>query len=121
MHASGIGKALLAHAEPARIEKYVTQKKLESFTANTICKQDELAAELIKIKAQGYAFDDEEKNVGMRCIAAPIFNIYGEAIAGISISGPTIRLSRDQIKLVSEMVKSKARSLSTHLAPQSGK
>ncbi len=115
MHASGIGKALLAHAEPSKIEKYVTQKKLETFTDNTISQQDDLRAELIKIKAQGYAFDDEEKNIGMRCIAAPIFNFHGEVTAGISISGPTIRLSLERVKLVSEMVKNKAKSLSTNL------
>lgn len=115
MHASGVGKALLAHAEQSRIEKYVTRKNLEVFTEHTISGQEELRAELVKIKAQGYAFDDEEKNIGMRCVAAPIFNFYGEAVAGISISGPTIRLSLDRIKLVSKMVKKKADILSAKL------
>ncbi len=115
MHASGIGKALLAHADDITIEKYVAQKNLASFTENTICDQDGLRDELAKIKAQGYAFDDEEKNIGMRCIAAPVFNYYGEAIAGISISGPTIRLSLDRIDLVSKMVKKKAEILSASL------
>ncbi len=121
MHASGIGKALLAHAAPARIEKYVMQKNLETFTGNTISGQEELRTELKKIKAQGYAFDDEEKSIGMRCIAAPIFNLYGEAVAGISISGPTIRLSLEQIKRFSEVVKNKAGFLSANLEPKSGR
>jgi IclR family acetate operon transcriptional repressor len=114
MHASGIGKALLAHAVSAKIEKYISQENLETFTEHTICHKDELYAELNKIKAQGFAFDDEEKNIGMRCIAAPIFNFYGEVVAGISISGPTARLSIDRINLVSKIVMVKAEFLSTN-------
>ena len=113
MHASGIGKALLAHAVLAKIDKYISQNNLEIFTENTICEQDDLRDELKNIKAQGYAFDDEEKSIGMRCIAAPINNIHGEVIAGISISGPTSRLSQDRIKLISENVKATAEKLST--------
>lgn len=115
MHASGIGKVLLAYAGQSIIEKYVTQENLETFTEHTICYKDELYAELNKIKAQGFAFDDEEKNIGMRCIAAPIFNFYGEAVAGISISGPTARLSLHRIASVSKIVKQKADILSTNL------
>ena len=114
MHASGIGKALLAHAEPVKIEKYISQKNLEIFTNNTISDMKELRIEMEIIKVQGYAFDDEEKNIGMRCIAAPIFNFYGEAIAGISISGPTARLSLDRIEPISKMVKQKASLLSSN-------
>jgi len=115
MHASGIGKALLAHAEQSVIDKYVAQENLASFTDKTISDKDGLRDELAKIKAQGYAFDNEEKNIGMRCIAAPVFNYYGEAVAGISISGPTIRLSLDRIDLVSKMVMKKAATLSKSL------
>ncbi len=112
MHASGIGKALLAHAEPARIEKYIAQKELENFTPKTISTRDELRDELAKIKAQGFAFDDEEKSTGMRCIAAPVFNVYGEVVAGISISGPSIRLPLERIDQVSKIVMGKAALLS---------
>ena len=112
LHASGIGKAILAHAEHSSIEKYVTQKKLETFTDKTISDEIELRLELKKIKDQGYAIDDEEKNMGMRCVAAPIFNFYGEVIAGISVSGPSQRLSQDCIKSVCRIVKKKAALLS---------
>lgn len=112
MHASGIGKALLAHAEPAVIENYLKRKKLKSFTGKTFSNPDRLRGELTKIKAKGFAFDDEEKSTGMRCIAAPVFNFYGEAIAGISVSGPSIRLSLERIDQVSKMVMAKAALLS---------
>jgi len=112
MHASGIGKALLAHAEPADIEKYVAHNILEAFTKNTIADRGQLRAELTKIKKQGYALDNEEKSTGMRCVAAPVFNYYGEVIAGISISGPSIRLSLDRIEDISALVMKKAAILS---------
>ncbi len=112
LHASGIGKALLAHSEPSKVENYLEQTNLESFTDNTLSNPARLRDELSKIRAQGYAFDNEEKSTGMRCIAAPIFNFYGEAIAGISISGPSIRLPLERIGHVSEIVKNKAAILS---------
>ncbi len=112
MHASGIGKALLAHAEPSKVKTYLEQKNLQSFTSNTLSDPDQLRKELSKIKAQGFAFDDEEKSTGMRCIAAPIFNFHGEAIAGISISGPSIRLPLKRIDEVSTIVMAKAALLS---------
>ena len=112
MHASGIGKALLAHAEPSKIKNYLEQKKLKSFTENTLSNPADLHNELVKIKSQGYAFDNEEKSTGMRCVAAPIFNLYGEVIAGISISGPSIRLPLNRIDQVSVLVRGKAELLS---------
>ncbi|PCH79828.1 MAG: IclR family transcriptional regulator [Hyphomicrobiales bacterium] len=112
MHASGIGKALLAHAEPSKIAKYLDREKLESFTTNTISSPAALQNELLKIKEQGYAFDNEEKSTGMRCVAASIFNSYGEVIAGLSISGPSIRLPLDRIDQIGKLVRVKAVLLS---------
>lgn len=115
MHASGIGKALLAHAGEAGIERYIRRQDLTRFTENTFSDQDMLRAELLRIKAQGYAFDDEEKSIGMRCVAAPVFNSFGETVAGISISGPSARLTIKRISDVSEVVIGQARILSQSL------
>lgn len=115
MYASGIGKALLAHADTNSIERYIEREKLTAFTENTICCQTTLRAELERIRQQGYAFDDEEKSTGMRCVAAPIFNSFGEAVAGISISGPSARLTLDRIRSVGDIVKIQAKTLSHSL------
>lgn len=112
MHASGIGKALLAHAGDARIADYLKQGKLRAFTAKTLSDPDALLGELEQIRARGFALDDEEKSTGMRCVAAPVFNEFGEAIAGISISGPTTRLPFEKIESVGKMVMEKAALLS---------
>jgi len=115
MHASGIGKALLAYSEPERIERYIASAPLTRFTENTIHKKSALLTELQRIRANKYAFDNEEKNIGMRCIAAPILNGFGEVVAGISISGPSARLSLDRIPAVGAIVTRCATELSTTL------
>ena len=89
IHASGIGKALLAYQPPEAVERIMREQGLVAFTARTITDRARLMAELDEIRARGWAIDDEERTEGMRCIAAPIFNEFREAMAGVSISGPT--------------------------------
>ncbi len=112
MYASGIGKALLAAMEPREIERYIARTRLVRFTDKTICDKDALRAELGRIRAQGHAFDDEEKSPGMRCVAAPVFNAFGEVVAGISVSGPTARLDLEAIARVCTLVRRRAAELS---------
>ncbi len=96
IHASGIGKALFAHYPPERIDRILRDQGLAAFTAHTIIDPARLRAELAVIRAQGWASDDEERTLGMRCIAAPIFNEFREAIAGVSISGPSVRMGPER-------------------------
>lgn len=92
MHASGIGKALLAHYPRERVEQIAETEGLERFTDRTNSNLDDLMNDLERVRRRGYAIDNEEKATGMRCIAAAIFNTHGEAIAGISVSGPGFRI-----------------------------
>ncbi|HSF92773.1 MAG TPA: IclR family transcriptional regulator, partial [Paracoccaceae bacterium] len=111
MHASGIGKALLAQMDEARLLRLQKSVSLEKFTDNTITQWPKLRAELDQIRAQGFSIDDEEKNSGMRCIAAPVFDMNGEAVAGISVSGPTSRVRLDEIEKLSNTVIEAAKDL----------
>ena len=97
MHSSGIGKALLSRMDDARQRQVLAASKLEQFTPFTLTDPEAMIADLRTARARGYAFDGEERNIGMRCIAAPVFNVYGEAVAGISVSGPTARITDDRI------------------------
>jgi len=115
LHASGIGKALLAHYSTGRIRRLLQNNTLEKFTDKTITDPEELLKEMAKIRTHGYAFDDEEKNQGMRCIAAPILNFFGEAVAGISVSGPTHRMTSERIQDITKAVKKAAFTLSQNL------
>ena len=100
MHASGIGKALLAEMSHEEVEQLLHQKGLAEFTETTITAPDKLFKELETIHQRGWSLDDEERTPGMRCVAAPIFNEFGEAVAGISISGPTVRLGDKEVSEV---------------------
>ena len=93
LHASGIGKALLAWFDPPRRADFLARAELDRFTARTITSADRLAEDLERIRARGYALDDEEKAEGMRCVAAPVFDATGEAVAGLSVSGPVSRVT----------------------------
>ena len=98
MHASGIGKALLAHMDELRLNTLFSKNQLERFTAFSITEPTALRAHLSDIRTRGYSMDNEEKNTGMRCIAAPVFDFNGEAIAGISVSGPTSRIEPTRLE-----------------------
>lgn len=93
MHSSGIGKALLADLPRENVEKILQKKGLPEFTAKTLTSPGRLFADLDETRARGWSYDDEERYLGMRCVAASIYNAFGEAIAGISISGPTVRFT----------------------------
>ncbi|MDJ0826136.1 MAG: IclR family transcriptional regulator [Rhodobacter sp.] len=92
MHASGIGKALLAFWPDDRLQKWLRNQKLERFTGTTIMAAPALLAELRYIRSRGLAIDNEERTAGMRCVAAPVFNVFAEPVAGISVSGPVSRM-----------------------------
>lgn len=100
MHASGIGKALLAQMDPARVARILAAHPLEGFTPNTLVDPVALAADLVQVRARGWALDGEERTVGMTCVAAPVFDLHGDPVAGLSVSGPTARVqSSDPVRL----------------------
>ncbi len=115
LHASGIGKALLSTYDGERLEALFKGATLTRFTANTLRTISQLKNELELTRQRGFAFDDEEKNAGMRCVAAPILNVHGEAVAGISVSGPTHRMPDQQIKRIGQRVIEAARLVSNRL------
>lgn len=107
-HASGIGKAVLAHLPPERVAAIVRKGGLEAFTDKTLADGPALAADLAAIRARGWSLDDEERHPGMRCVAAAIFNEFGEPLGGISVSGPTVRLTAERVAEVGPKVRDAA-------------
>ncbi|WP_018238012.1 HTH-type transcriptional regulator BhcR [Ensifer sp. BR816] len=115
LHASGIGKALLSTYDDSRLASLFKKTTLERFTANTVRSIVQLEEELRVTKDRGYALDDEERTKGMRCVAAPILNVHGEAVAGISVSGPTHRMPDRQVQQIGERVRNAAKMVSRRL------
>ncbi|WP_119168543.1 HTH-type transcriptional regulator BhcR [Algihabitans albus] len=92
-HASGIGKAILAYRAPEQVERLIARCGLEGFTEKTLTSAAALADDLTAVRGRGFAIDDEERNPGMRCVAAPVFNEFEEPIGGVSVSGPSVRVT----------------------------
>lgn len=104
LHSSGAGKALLAHMPDRRRLKITRDRVLEKITERTITSGDRLEAVLSDIRKSGFAIDDEEHAMGLRCVAAPVFNEFGDAIAAISVSGPSARIPVEKLPLLGRMV-----------------
>jgi DNA-binding IclR family transcriptional regulator len=90
-HATALGKALLAHVDEAELDRLLDGVALERFTPATISDTAALRAELERIRARGYATDDEEYTPGVRCVAAPVRSHDGRVVAAMSVSVPTVR------------------------------
>lgn len=111
VHASGIGKAILASWTDSQIMQAIGDTALPGFTHHTLTSVPALLDDLHRVRARGFAIDNEEHTLGMCCIAAPIFNEFGEAVAGISISGPSARLPQDRLESLGPLVQQMAGTL----------
>jgi IclR family acetate operon transcriptional repressor len=97
IHASGVGKALLANLPESRVARILQQRGLQRYTESSIDNPTQLHAELHHIRQLGYALDDEEHAVGLRCVASAIFDENGLALAAISLSGPKARITDNRL------------------------
>ncbi len=101
LYCTGSGKLFLALTPEANFDRefnrYLLENRLEPRTPHTIVKPQALREELRRIRERGYSFDNEEMEEGVICIAAPIFDRSGQAVAAISISGPGSRLKEGHI------------------------
>ena len=104
LHCSDVGKVFLADLPAARIDEVVRKTGLPARTPHTITRLDDLMQELQRVRQGGYALDDEEREMGVRCISAGLLNGAGKVIAAIGVAGPTSRLSRGRISEVSAAV-----------------
>lgn len=97
-HCSSVGKVFLAQLSVQELVSLVNEKGLEKRTEKTITDIDTLKRHLEVVRVQGYAIDEEENEQGIRCIGAPIFNQQNQVIAAISISGPTLRITKEIVQ-----------------------
>jgi len=104
MHCTGVGKVILAYLPDNIVKKIVKEKGLPKITIHTIDNEKALILELEKIRKQGYGFDLEENEIGISCIAAPIFNHNGDITAALSISGPTLRMTDEKMENLRETI-----------------
>lgn len=115
VHATSVGKALVAHIPPTQLEKIVAERPLEKRTPKTITTLPRLLKELERVRALGYAIDDEENNLGARCLGAPVFNQQGEIEASLGLSGTINQVNSETMPRIVETLKDAARHLSMQL------
>jgi DNA-binding IclR family transcriptional regulator len=92
MHCTAVGKTLAAYEPREQVQEWLLHHPLKAYTYHSITDPAALFAELDEIRAAGFAVDNEEHEQGVRCVAAPIFDLKGHAVAAVSISGPDHRL-----------------------------
>ncbi|GAA3610110.1 IclR family transcriptional regulator [Flavivirga amylovorans] len=114
-YCTALGKVLLAFSSANLISDYLKHVKLEAFTTNTIITSKNLLVELEQIKTKGYALDMEELELGLICIAIPVFNKNKEVVAGISVSGPSSRFKSENIASYLSIIKKGAMEIERHL------
>ena len=114
MHASAVGKCMLAYADEDFVEE-VFQTGLRKYTQNTITDPEKLREHLQQVRGQGYAVDDEENEGGIRCVGAPIFNYTGKVIGAVSVSGPTVTVLPERIEEIAEKLRACAYKISERM------
>jgi len=119
VHCTAEGKVLLAYLSREEAIYILETQGMPQHTVNTITDLEYMLSHLEKVRLQGYAINAEELAEGMRAIAAPVFNHTGKAIAALSISGPTSRLTLERIGRLVTVLKEACESISERLGYRS--
>ena len=115
LHCSGVGKVLTAWLPDAELRRKVGDGPFPAYTPNSITTLGALRRELGTVRAQGYALDDEERELGVRCLATPIRAGSGEVVASLSVSAPTSRFPKKNIPDMLGRVQAASEQISARL------
>jgi DNA-binding IclR family transcriptional regulator len=115
VHATSVGKSLVAHIPQPKLEKILSERGMEKRTPKTITTLPRLLKELEKVRTQGYSVDDEENNIGARCLGAPIFDQSGHIEAALGLSGTINQVNPQTMPRIIEALKDAARHISMQL------
>lgn len=115
LHASGVGKALLAAMSHREVEAILHRHGLPKITANTLTTPAELRTALEDSRRRGYAIDDEEHAIGLRCVAATVYDEHVDPLAAISLSGPKARIGDTRLPEIGSLVARAAADITASL------
>lgn len=112
-YCTGVGKAMLAHLPEDKLSAALARQSFHAHTPNTLTSPEALRAELVRIRAQGYALDNEEHEAGIACIAAPILSGSGRLMGALSVTTTTATTSRAQLLALAGPVTEAAARIAT--------
>jgi DNA-binding IclR family transcriptional regulator len=115
VHCTSTGKVLLAFLPDSARADLIARLPLTRYTERTIVTAPGLEAELSRVRGQGYAIDNQEREAGLRCIGVPVRNYTGRVVAAISIAGPAFRVTQERIPQLIEMMLTAAEDVSKSL------
>jgi DNA-binding IclR family transcriptional regulator len=118
LHASSVGKALLAWQNSPALDAYLPGDGLRKSSPHTITDRTSLLAKLEEVRRQGYAVDDQECRLGWRCVGAPIFDQWGSTRVAICLTGTVAELDDTRLAPTAAAVKETARKISRRLASE---
>ncbi|MDB5084386.1 MAG: IclR family transcriptional regulator [Bacilli bacterium] len=118
VHCTGVGKAIIANLPFKQVREIIKTHGLARHTPNTYITEESLLEELQRVREQGYALDLEENEVGITCVAAPIWDHKGNVVASISVSGPTMRMQPERLRDLTKLVKKIGLKVSARLGFQ---
>lgn len=95
---TALGKAMMAHLPAEQADALINAFSYQPYTPKTVTSAEQLREELARVRREGYAIDDEESVLGVRCLAVAVLNYEHRPIAGISISGPISRMSNARLE-----------------------
>lgn len=119
--ATAIGKALICRLERQQIQEIVAQHPISPASSKTIMSMPRLLSDLSATRQRGYAIDDEEHAVGVRCVAAPILAGSGEVVAAIGSSGTVSQVNDNYLESLGNIVRAAALKISAQLGGRSGR
>ena len=120
LHCTGVGKLFLLNLTQEQVEDYVQRCGLPALTNKTITTQERLLQELSYIRRQGYAMDDEECELGARCVACGVWDYTKRIVASVSVTGPLHRMQGDHLVNITQQVQRTASRLSNMLSYPDG-
>ena len=120
VYSTSLGKSILAYLPAEETAEIVSKIKFVSFTSKTLTSQEELREVLDRVRRRGYAVDDEEIEIGTRCVGAPILDAAGRPVAAVSVSGSATRLSAHCVPAIAQHVMRCAQEISSALSVANG-
>lgn len=115
VYSTSLGKAILAYLPPHLLDPTIAAIEFTSFTSKTLAGREELVDALARVRRRGYAVDDEEMEIGTRCVGAAILDAEGFPIAAVSVSGSATRLAAHCVPAIAQHVMNCAREISARL------